>query len=135
MANESTGKNAVIDFASTVYDSLTQLNVDGQSQTISVEVSADGTGNAQTLKQAGAPSWTASMDIVVPTNAATIPNALDIGTSGTLEVFPAGDETGSLSYAFTAAEVASHSIASSATSFVVVSITFECTGEPTIAAA
>lgn len=134
MAGETTGKNAVIEFNTVVYDALQQLNVDGQSQTITAVVSADGTGNATTLKETGAPSWTASMDIVVPTNAATIPAALNIGAAGALDVFPAGDEAGSLKYAFTNARVASHALAASASTFVVVSISFECDGEPTITA-
>lgn len=132
MANEATGKNAVVNWASTAYASLTDIAINGAGSEISEECSSDGTGAATILKEVGSEDWRVSCTMKIPTNAATIPTALDIDTSGALKAYPAGDETGSLEYSWTTAQVVNHNVTSSTNTFVALAIEWTCTGGPTM---
>lgn len=133
-ATAGTGKNAVFDFGGTVYESLTQMSIDSSTEEITIIASSDGTGNPYTYRATGASSWTFPVTLVLPAGTAgsTMLNALKNGTSDTLDVYPHGDETGSIEFAFSAAETANMAVPSDPGSFATLDITFICTGEPTI---
>ena len=127
-----TGKNSSVNFASTVYACLTDLNITGTSNVVETECSTDGTGNATVNKVAGAPSWTVQTTMLLEGSASTVPNALDIGDSGALKAYPEGDESGTLEYSWTTAEVSDHTVTSSTSTHMALDVTFACTGNPTI---
>lgn len=132
MANEATGKNASVKFGATVYASLTDISITGAGTVIEEECSSDGTGNATILKEVGAENWRVACTIKIPTNASTIPDAMAIDTSGTMDAYPAGDETGQLTYAWTTAQVVNHNVTSSTNTFVALAVEWTCTGAPDI---
>jgi len=130
-----TGKNAVVDFGSTVYACASTMSVDGTANVISGECSTDGTGNATTHKAVGAENWTVSVTLMLEGSASTVPSALDVGTSGALLAYPEGNESGQLEYDWTTAYVSTHTVSSSTSSFMMLDVTFECDGAPTIGTA
>ena len=129
---KTTGKNAVIDFASTIYSCLTDIAVNGTANVATAECSSDGTGAAVTHRSAGAEAWTVTASMLVEANDSTIPAALDTSTSGALKAYPEGDETGALEYAWTTAIINVHNVTSSPGDFMTLDVTFDCDGSPTI---
>ena len=134
MANELTGKNAVVDFGGTPYDCLTDISVDGNTSVQKVECSSDGVGAANMLKTTGAEDWVVTATIIIPSNAATIPSALDLGTTGAVIAAPAGDGSGLLTYTWTTGEIVGHGNSSGVSTHMQLAVTIECTGAPAIAA-
>jgi len=128
-----TGKNAVIKFGATTYACLTDISINGTGNTVSQECSTDGTGAATMNRAAGAEAWSVSGTMLLPTLAATIPNALDVATSGTLDAYAQGDAVGDLEYKWTTAVVSTHNVVGAVADFVKLDVTFDCDGAPAIA--
>jgi hypothetical protein len=127
-----TGKNAVIDFASTVYACLTDIAVNGTANVQTAECSSDGTGAAVTHRATGAEAWSVTASILHDANDSTVAAALDTSTSGALKAYPEGDETGALEYSWTTAIINVHNVTSSPGDFLTLDVTFDCDGSPTI---
>jgi hypothetical protein len=130
---KTTGKNALVSFASTLYPCLTAISITGTNSTASIECSTDGTGAAATNKAAGANNWTVSGTAVLDAAAHAVPDAFDVGNTGAVIAYPEGDETGALSYTWTTGTISNHVVNSGPSTFMTMDFTIECDGDPTIA--
>jgi len=128
-----TGKNAVLTFGGTPYACLTDIAINGTGNTVSQECSTDGTGAATMNRAAGAEAWSVSATMLLPTLAATIPNALDVATSGAVIASPQGDAVADLQYTWTTGVVSTHNVVGSVGDFVKLDVTIDCDAGPTIA--
>lgn len=132
MADEYTGKGAVLDWGGTEFDALTGISIEGSNSVASTEVStASGTG--RTIKSPGPNNHRITTTIVVPKGITEI-SAFAPGTSAAAVAYPGGNVSGHASLTWAEAVVQNRVIANQTNTHTTLQLTLECTGDPTEAA-